>query len=103
VAQTAGNVTVALDTQLTEELLMEGLAGEVVNKINTMRRDDGYAVVDRISVQIKTTERIKEAFAQHKEYICHEVLALHVEFVEELEGQQWDLNGENAVIALKNI
>ncbi|MBM3207577.1 MAG: isoleucine--tRNA ligase [Chlamydiae bacterium] len=101
VAQTIDNITVALDTSLSDDLLIEGLAREIVNKINTMRREDGYAVVDRISVQMKTTERVKKAFHEYQEYICHEVLALHVEFIDDLEGQQWDLNGETAVIALR--
>jgi len=101
VALSSQNITVALDTALTEDLIIEGLAREVVNKINTMRREDGFAVTDRISVQMKTTSRVKECFEKHKDYICHEVLALHVEFVDELEGDELDLNGESAVISLR--
>lgn len=101
IAISADDITVALDTQLTEPLLIEGLAREMVNKINTIRREDGYAVTDRISIHIKTSERVKQAFAIHKEYICHEVLALALEFVDELDGPEWDLNGEIAVIQLR--
>jgi isoleucyl-tRNA synthetase len=101
VALSSQNITVALDTALTEPLLIEGLARELVNKINTMRREDGFAVTDRISVQLKTSDKVKESFNQFKEYICHEVLALHVEFVEDLNGMEWDLNGEKAVITLR--
>ena len=100
VALSSNNITVALDTSLNEELLIEGLARELINKINTMRRELGFAVTDRISVQIKTTLRVKEAYAKHKEYICHETLALHVEFVEEIDGEVLDLNGENTTLEL---
>jgi isoleucyl-tRNA synthetase len=101
VALSSQNITVALDTALNESLLIEGLARELINKINTMRREDGFAVTDRISVQLKTSDKVQESFKQFKEYICHEVLALHVEFVEDLDGMEWDLNGEKAVIILR--
>lgn len=99
IAATAGEITIALDTALNEELLLEGLAREIVNKVNTMRREEGYAVTDRIVIQMKTTERVKEAFQQHRDYITHEVLATHVHF-DCAEGTEWDLNGEPTKIAL---
>ena len=101
IALSSQNITVVLDTALSEDLLLEGLARELVNKINTMRREDGYAVADRISLQLKTSSRVKESFEKHKEYVCHEVLALHVEFVDELDGAEVDLNGEPAVLSLR--
>ena len=78
VAATAGELTIALDTALSEDLLLEGLAREIVNKINTMRRDAGFAVTDRIVVGLKATDRLKEAFERHRDYIVHEVLATQV-------------------------
>lgn len=93
VAATAQEVTVALNTALNEELLMEGLAREIVNKINTMRRDQGFAVVDRIIIEMNANDRVKKAFALHRDYIMHEVLAVEV-FFECTEGTEWDLNGE---------
>ena len=78
---------------------MEGLARELVNKINTMRRDEGFSVTDRIVIQLKATDRVKKAFELHQDYITHEVLATHVHF-DCIEGTQWDLNGEPATIAL---
>jgi isoleucyl-tRNA synthetase len=99
VAQALEGVTVALDTALTEELLTEGLARELINKINTMRRDDGFAVVDRISIKLQTTARVKACFEQFRETICREVLATDVSF-EECVGTSWDLNGEPTVIAI---
>ncbi len=99
VAATNGAITIALDTALNEELLLEGLAREMVNKINTMRRDEGYAVTDRIVIQLKTTDRVKQAFEQHRDYITHEVLATQVLW-DCASGTDWDLNGEPTTIAL---
>lgn len=102
VAANAGPITIALDTTLSEDLLMEGLAREVVNKINTMRREASFDVVDRIQVQIEAGERIKACFEKHGEYIQGEVLALSVDFVP-CEGAEWDLNGEPAKIVLTRV
>ncbi|HSX12145.1 MAG TPA: isoleucine--tRNA ligase, partial [Rhabdochlamydiaceae bacterium] len=102
IAKESEGITVVLDTTLTEALLMEGLAREIVNKINTMRRENGYAVTDRIHVKMDTTARAKKAFDLHKEYICHEVLALSVTF-EKCEGTPWDLNGEPTLISIEAV
>jgi isoleucyl-tRNA synthetase len=101
VAQTVNQITAALDTALTEELIEEGLAREIINKINTMRRDSGFAVTDRIFVEMKTTNVVKNCFSKYKDYICHEVLAVLVDFPEDLEGAEWDLNGEPAIVSLR--
>ncbi len=99
VAATAQEVTVALDTELNEHLLIEGLAREVVNKINAMRRDQGFAVTDKIVIEISATERVKQAFEVHKDYIMHEVLGTQVIYDCE-NGTEWDLNGEIATIGI---
>jgi isoleucyl-tRNA synthetase len=99
VASTSSEVTIALDISLNEELLLEGLAREIVNKVNTMRRDEGFAVTDRIVIQLKTTDRVKTAFDLHRDSIMREVLATHVHF-DCAEGTEWDLNGEPTTMAL---
>ena len=99
VAATSGEITIALETALTEDLLLEGLAREIVNKVNTTRRESGFLVTDRIVIQLKTTERVKRAFELHRDYIMHEVLATHVHF-DCAGGTEWDLNGELATAAL---
>ncbi len=99
-AQTIGEVTCALDLELNNDLLLEGLAREIVNKLNTMRRDQGLEVTDRIIVHMMTTERVKECFAIYREYIMHEVLAKDVHF-EQCTGTEWDLNGEIATITIE--
>jgi isoleucyl-tRNA synthetase len=99
VAKSEGEITIALDTALDEELLLEGIARELVNKINTMRRDQGFYVTDRIEVTLETTERVKQAFEKHGEYVCGEVLAVNVRFAS-CAGTEWDLNGEGAKISI---
>lgn len=94
-----GDLTVALDTAVDEDLLREGLARELVNKINTMRRDQGFKVTDRIRIKIQTTPRVEECFSLYKNYILGEVLAVDVQFGLN-EGTPWDLNGEETVIYL---
>jgi hypothetical protein len=64
-----------------------------------MRRDLGYAVTDRIVIQMKATDRLRKAFDLHRSSIMHEVLATHVHF-DCPEGTEWDINGEPAAIAL---
>lgn len=97
IASTEHGITAVLETLLTDELILEGMARELVNKINTMRREQNYAVTDRIHVKLKATLKIHEAFEKHREYICHEVLASSFEFGE-CQGQEWDINGELTTI-----
>lgn len=98
-AGNAGALTVALDTVLDEALLTEGLAREIINKINTMRREMGLEVTDRIHLQMQTTQRVQDCLKQYQESIFHEVLAVDVQFGP-CEGTAWDLNGEETVICI---
>ena len=99
IAANEGHITIGLETALTEELLMEGLAREIINKINTMRREQGLAVTDRINVVMETTERVKSSYSLYANMIRQEVLALDFRFAP-CEGTEWDLNGEPAKISL---
>jgi isoleucyl-tRNA synthetase len=69
------NLTVALDITITEELKKEGLARELVNRIQNMRKEMGLEVTDRISLQIVKSKDTLEAFQSFKDYICTETLA----------------------------
>jgi isoleucyl-tRNA synthetase len=99
IAGTEHDLTLALDTALNPDLINEGIARELVNKINTMRREMDFAITDRIHVKIQTTPEVKEAFTMHRDYICHEVLASDFAF-ETCDGEAWDINGYATVIAL---
>lgn len=95
-----GLITIALETVLSEELLIEGIARELVNKVNTMRREAGLDVTDRIHVKMETTDRVKSAFKQYEDYIQNEVLALSVHFEQVSDGTEWDINNEPTKITL---
>jgi len=94
-----GELTVALDTVLNDDLLEEGLAREIVNKVNTMRRDMGFDVTDRIRIKMQTTPRVQTCFAKYRDYIAGEVLSVDVQFGP-CEGTPWDLNGEESYISI---
>jgi isoleucyl-tRNA synthetase len=102
IAANQGLITIALDTHLSEQLLLEGLAREIVNKVNTMRREANLAVTDRITIQLQTTDRVKACFQEFKDSICHEVLAVDVQFGP-CAGTEWDLNGEPTIIAVSRV
>lgn len=89
------NFTVALDTKLTDELIEEGFVREVISKIQTMRKEAGFEVLDRIQFGFAGNDRLKDIILRNKEYICDEVLADQI--CEELSGydKEWDINGEN--------
>jgi len=102
IAANQGLITIALDTHLTDALLLEGLAREIVNKVNTMRREANLAVTDRIKLRIQTTERVIASFEIFKDYISQEVLAVEINFGP-CSGTEWDLNGEPTVIAMSKV
>jgi isoleucyl-tRNA synthetase len=99
VAATSAGVTIALNTTLNESLLIEGLAREVINKINTMRKEAGFLVIDRIEVCLEPTARLEEAFRAHGDHIRHETLTTKVTFCCK-EGEELDLNGEKTRLSL---
>ena len=102
IAGTELDISVALDTVLNADLILEGIARELVNKINTMRREMDFAVTDRIHVKLQTSPEVKEAFEKHRDYICHEVLASDFAF-EKCEGDAWDINGYPTMIGIRKI
>ncbi len=99
-----GPLTVVIDTELTAELIDEGFAREMVNKIQNMRKTAGFDVTDQIRVQVHTTDRVQKAAAKHDEFIRHETLATHLEFTTSGNGfTEWDLNGEKAAISVVKV
>ena len=100
IAQNFGEITIGLDPELDEELILEGISREVVNKVNTMRKESHFNVTDRIRMKIHTTPKVEQAIAKHQEYISQEVLATLIQFVEN-NGEEVDLNGEMSRIALE--
>ena len=81
-----GNLTVALDVTISDELKAEGIARELINRVQNLRKDSGLEVTDRIVLKIDTNTLIQDAIANNKEYVCNEVLANDVLF-ESLGGE----------------
>ncbi|MBN2486556.1 MAG: isoleucine--tRNA ligase [Bacteroidales bacterium] len=79
-----GRLTVALDVTITDELRHEGIARELVNRIQNLRKDSGLEVTDKIHLKILHAEGIVEAINSHKEYIGLQTLAAKIEWVENL-------------------
>jgi len=78
-----GQLTVALDVTISEELEHEGNAREFVNRIQKIRKDSGFELTDRIEVQVTAENGLKNSLAQFKDYICAEILADKLEFLTE--------------------
>ncbi len=81
-----GNLTVALDVTISPELKMEGDAREFVNRIQNIRKDNGFELTDRIEVKVAANNGLKDSLAQFKTYICAEILADNLEILPEIEG-----------------
>jgi len=80
-----GRLTVALDITLTEELKQEGIARDLVNRIQNLRKDSNLEVQDKIRIQLQFAEpEVNAAVANYGEYVCAETQALNLEVVEEL-------------------
>jgi isoleucyl-tRNA synthetase len=76
-------LTVALDVTITPELAQEGNAREFVNRIQKIRKDNGYDLTDRILVKVANVPALKDSLTQFNEYICAEILADSIELVTE--------------------
>ncbi|MCX6352763.1 MAG: isoleucine--tRNA ligase [Bacteroidetes bacterium] len=85
--ESKGKLTVALDITLTEDLKNEGLARELVNRIQNLRKSKGFDVTDHISVSVQNSPELSEAIKQFKMYICDEILADELTLVDALNGE----------------
>lgn len=81
-----GDLIVAVDLAISEELKNEGIAREMVNRIQNLRKESGLAVTDRISLRIERHEAILQAIESNKNYICSETLAGKLDVVELIDG-----------------
>jgi isoleucyl-tRNA synthetase len=77
---TEGGLTVALDITISESLRSEGIARELINRVQNLRKDSGLEVTDRIVLKVETNELIREAIRSNMEYVCAEVLANDIQF-----------------------
>jgi isoleucyl-tRNA synthetase len=83
-----GQITVALDINVTEELKEEGFAREFINKIQNLRKDNNFEVTDRINVTIVKGDEFNKAILNYKDYICAQTLANQLELVDNLQDTE---------------
>ena len=97
-----GKYTVVLDTNLSEELKEEGFLREIISKVQTMRKEAGFEVMDRIRLSAKGNEKLIALMQKFEKELCKTVLADALSF-EELRGyvKDWDINGENVSLSVE--
>ena len=102
VAESDKSTTVVLDTNLTEDLIEEGFVRELISKIQTMRKEAGFEVLDRISVFYSGNDKIAKVFEDNKDSIAGDVLADSIgEGTTDGYSKDWNINGENVTLGVK--
>ena len=102
ISQEDGGYTVVLDTNLTPELVEEGFVYELISKIQTMRKDSGFEVTDRIRVALSGNEKLTKVLHANEKAIADKVLAVEVLDNQTLaNAKEWDINGEKAEISVE--
>lgn len=101
-----GNITVALDITLTDSLKNEGMARELINRIQNIRKSSDFEITDRVRVRLTTTEAVTAAVEMFKDYISAQVLADSIEIVDALEGDNvsdQEIDGDVIKVAVEKI
>ena len=97
-------VTVVLDTNLTEELLEEGCVNEIISKLQTMRKDSGFEVMDRIKLYIDGNDKLAEVVKKNESAIAGKVLANEVIYnATTALSKEWNINGEKVSLGVEKI
>ena len=102
VTESDNEIAVVLDTNLTPELVEEGFVREIISKIQTMRKEAGFEVMDQIKVYVKDNQVIQNIMKTHAEEIQSEVLAVDI-VMDAIAGyeKEWKINSENVVLAVE--
>ena len=104
VSQENGSMTVVLDTNLTEALIEEGYVYEIISKIQTMRKEAGFEVMDRIRVSVNGNGKLADVAFRNREAVCGKVLALELAREKKFSvSREWNINGERAVISMEKV
>lgn len=98
-----GDVTVALDININNELRLEGIAREFVNRIQNLRKELGFDVTDRIKIEYQGDEEIIKSASLHHDYICNEVLANQFVHNEEITSNEVDVYEKNVFLHLTKV
>lgn len=94
---------IALNTLLTPELIEEGFARELVNKIQFQRKENNFEIMDKIKIHFNADDEIKSVFGKYREYILGETLADSYEFAEKTDDsyKEWNVNGKKVLLKLE--
>ena len=104
VAEADNYVTVVLDTNLTEELIEEGFVYEIISKIQTMRKDAGFEVMDHIKVTFNGNEKVAQIAERNEKVIAGKVLAQSIGTEGDLAvSKEWNVNGETVTIGIEKV
>ena len=102
VSLTEGGVTVALDTELSDALIEEGFVREIISKVQTMRKEAGFEVTDRIALTYACAGRAKDVLSRFGDAIAQDVLAVSVECAAPAGYvKEWDVNGEKVTLGVE--
>ena len=102
VSENDNGITVVMDTNLSEELLEEGFVREIISKVQTMRKEAGFEVMDKIAVSYEGTEKAEKVFADNASTIADETLALEVAKAAPAGyTKEWKINGEAVTIGVE--
>jgi len=105
IVESEGSVTIAVDTHITEELVAEGYAREFVNRVQNMRKDAGFDVIDRISVSFQSEQKMIDYVSKYSDYISSEVLADSLESKNNIEGfkQEFKIGDYDCTIVIVKV
>ena len=87
-----GKLTIALDVTVTEELRREGVARELVHRIQNIRKSSGFEITDKISITLSKNILTDDAVNEYKEYICNQVLATSLTLADEVNGTELEFD-----------
>ncbi len=96
-----GQLTIALDIELTQELIEEGIARELINRIQNLRKSSGFEVTDRISVTLSSHPQIDSAVQHFHDYIASQVLATRLVTAELADGEMIEINGVSLMVRIE--
>ncbi len=96
-------ITVALETTLSEELIEEGFVREVISKIQTMRKDSGFEVMDHIKIYQSGSDKVKSVMEKNADVIKDETLAEEIVFGDYSAMKEWNINGEKVSLGVERI
>lgn len=99
----AGKLTVALDVTITDDLRKEGIARELVNRIQNIRKSSGLEITDRINIKLTDLEQIRETVSEYNNYIASQVLADKIELLESVDGQNIDMDDYILQISVEKV